>query len=349
MNPVGRLAPTPSGHLHLGNARSFLLAWLWARHEDGRIIMRVEDIDRPRCKPELRDAALAELSWLGLDWDAGPHAGDAPGEYDQHTRFEIYRSHLQRLAEAGLAYPCTCSRRDIEEASSAPHGDDPTPPGLRPAGDSGDGPIYPGTCRGRWDSFEQAQQKSGVTPAWRFRFGEGQTPFPAKKGSDPLARAISFHDEAQGDVTIDPSTLGDFVLWRRDDLPSYQLAVTVDDAAQGVTQVLRGRDLLASTARQLALYAAMGLTPPAQWAHVPFIQDAAGRRMAKRDSDLALAHLHETGVDPARVTGLLAWSAGLIAKLQAATPAELVGEFDLSRIGRQDFAVTPEHLAWLHR
>ncbi|MCB9893896.1 MAG: tRNA glutamyl-Q(34) synthetase GluQRS [Planctomycetes bacterium] len=315
---VGRLAPTPSGYLHLGNARSFLLAWLWARREHGRVVMRIEDIDRPRCKPELREAALAELEWLGLDWDAGPHAGDPPGDFDQHTRIKEYRGHLQRLASAGLAYPCTCSRRDVEEAASAPHGDE--------------GPVYPGTCRGRWDSFEQAKAESSITPAWRFKW-EGPP--------------VQFHDEVQGDVAIAPSRLGDFVLWRRDDLPSYQLAVTVDDAVQGITQVLRGHDLTSSTARQLALYGALGLTAPKHWAHVPFVQDSQGRRMAKRDGDLALAYLRETGVDPARVIGLLAWSAGLIKDLRPATPQELVPDFELTRIGREDFVVTPEHLAWL--
>lgn len=316
---VGRLAPTPSGWLHLGNARSFLLAWLWARSTGGRVIMRIEAIDRPRCKPELREAALSELAWLGLDWDAGPKAGDPPGEYDQGTRFELYRKHLHTLAETGLAYPCTCTRKDIEQASSAPHGDE--------------GAIYPGTCRGRWDSYEQAKRDSGIEPAWRFRF-EGAP--------------IRFHDHVSGDVSIDPSTLGDFVLWRRDDLPSYQLAVTVDDALMGVTQVLRGRDLLTSTARQLALYAALGLNAPAQWAHAPFVQDAQGRRMAKRDGDLSLNHLRAAGVDPSRVIGLLAWSAGLLETPRPATPRELVGEFRIGRVGREDFVVTRQHLDWLH-
>jgi glutamyl-tRNA synthetase len=313
---TGRLAPTPSGYLHLGNARSFLLAWLWARSEGGRVVMRIEDIDRPRCKHELREAALGELAWLGLDWDVGPHAGDPVGDYDQSTRFEVYRTHLQRLVVAGLAYPCTCTRKDIEQASSAPHGDDP---------------IYPGTCRDRWQSFEQAKRESGVTPAWRFR----------------LEGTYAFRDEVQGGITIDASTLGDFVLWRRDELPSYQLAVTVDDALHGVTQVLRGRDLIGSTARQLALYAALKLPAPTQWAHVPFIQDAQGRRMAKRDGDLALAHLRDTGVDPNRVVGLLAWSTGLINEPHPVAPHELVGEFDVHAITRDDFVVTGERLRWL--
>jgi len=315
----GRLAPTPSGYLHLGNARSFLLAWLWARHDGGSVIMRVEDIDRPRCKPELREAALEELQWLGLDWSQGPHAGDPVGEFDQQTRTELYRGYLQQLAGAGLAYPCTCSRKDIEQASSAPHGEE--------------GAVYPGTCRDRWESFEQAEAESGIRPAWRFRWETD---------------AVSFQDQLQGDVTVDPSTLGDFVLWRRDDLPSYQLAVSVDDALMGVTQVLRGRDLLTSTARQLALYRALGLNAPSQWAHVPFLQDAEGRRMAKRDGDLALAHLRETGVSHERIVGFAAWSAGLTSELAPTAPADLISNFNLSAINKEDFVVTDEHLTWLH-
>jgi glutamyl-tRNA synthetase len=229
----------------------------------------------------------------------------------------MYRAHLRKLAAAGMAYPCTCTRKDIEQASSAPHGDE--------------GAIYPGTCRGRWKSFDQAQRESGDTPAWRFLF-EGEW---------------SFHDEVQGDASIDASTLGDFVLWRRDDLPSYQLAVTVDDAAQGVTQVLRGRDLVSSTARQLALYRALGLAAPDQWAHVPLIQDQQGRRMAKRDGAMALAHLRDVGVDPRRVVGLLAWSAGLIPEPKAATPAELLADFDITLIKQDDFVITGKHLKWL--
>lgn len=318
---TGRLAPTPSGYLHLGNARSFLLAWLWARHEGGQVILRVEDIDRPRCKHELREAALADLAWLGLDWDAGPRVGDPPGEYDQHTRFDLYRQGLNELIDAGLAYPCVCSRKDIEEASSAPHGKET------------EGAVYPGTCRDRWESFEHARRESGVTPAWRFRW-EGDFE--------------NFYDECYGTVGMRPAGFGDFVLWRRDDLPSYQLAVVVDDALQTVTQVLRGRDLLTSTARQLALYRALNLVAPERWAHVPFVQDEKGRRMAKRDGDLALAHLRDTQVPPERVIGLLAWSAGLIEIRQPVSPLELVGEFSIERLGNEDFVVTSEHLSWLH-
>ncbi|MCF6227428.1 MAG: tRNA glutamyl-Q(34) synthetase GluQRS [Planctomycetes bacterium] len=317
MNVVGRLAPTPSGLLHIGNARSFLLAWLWARSEGGKVIMRVEDIDLPRCKPEYREQALSDIAWLGLDWDEGPQAGDAVGKFDQHTRVDIYRQHLQTLIDKGLAYPCTCSRKDIREASSAPHGEE--------------GAIYPGTCRGKYQSAEQALSASGREPAWRFKF-EGEW---------------TFADSVAGETSLDASILGDFVLWRRDDLPSYQLAVTVDDAQMGVTQVLRGRDLRVSTYRQLALYEALGLNPPSDWANVPFLQDETGRRMAKRDGDLSMKSLREAGVDASRLVGLLAWSAGLQGELKPVSANDLIGNFKVSAISRQDFAFQQEHLNWL--
>ena len=307
---VGRLAPTPSGLLHLGNARSFLLAWLWARREGGRVVLRIEDIDLPRCRPEYRAAILADLEWLGLDWDELAE--------DQSKRFAIYRDHLERLARAGLAYPCTCSRRDIEEASSAPHGDE--------------GPIYPGTCRDRWCDAAEARAASRRDPAWRFRW------------DGPPVRLT---DEVQGEVTIDHTSLGDFVVWRREELPSYQLAVTVDDAAQGVTQVLRGRDLLTSTARQLALYDALGVRAPRRWAHVPFLLDPEGGRMAKRDRSLALATLREQGIEPRRVVGFLARTVGLFDELVPATPRELVARFDLDGIRRDDFPLSASALETL--
>ncbi|MDC1142418.1 tRNA glutamyl-Q(34) synthetase GluQRS [Planctomycetota bacterium] len=317
MSIVGRLAPTPSGLLHLGNARSFLLAWLWARSHGGRVIQRVEDIDIPRCKPELRDQALSDIAWLGLNWDEGPHAGDSVGEFDQRTRFEIYRQHLQALIAKGLAYPCTCTRKDIQEASRAPHGED--------------GVVYAGTCRDRYANADEAREASGREPAWRFRF-DGQW---------------AFDDAVVGHVACEARSLGDFVLWRRDNLPSYQLAVAVDDALMGVTQVLRGHDLKTSTLRQLALYEALELKAPTQWAHVPFLQDATGRRMAKRDGDLSLKHLREASIDASVVVGFLAWSAGLIGNLQPTHAADLIGDFDTAKINRKDFEMTAGHLAWL--
>lgn len=308
MTPLGRLAPTPSGLLHIGNARSFLLAWLWAR---GNVVLRIEDIDKPRCKPEFTQAALDDLKWLGLpDTEAGMLV--------QSTRLAIYREHLHRLVAKGLAYPCTCTRKDIEEASRAPHGDE--------------GPVYPGTCRGKWRDAEHAMAATSREPAWRFLW---------------QGASVNFHDAVAGDVSVDPSTLGDFVLWRRDDLPAYQLAVAVDDALQGITQVLRGRDLLFSTARQVALQRALGLPSPDQWAHVPFIQDTTGRRMAKRDGDLSLTALREGGFDPRRLTGFLAYSAGLLDQLLPVSAEQLLPGFDVKRIHRRDFNLTEEHLSWI--
>jgi len=313
---TGRLAPTPSGYLHLGNARSFLLAWLWARSAGGNMILRVEDIDAQRCKPEFEEAAFDDLIWLGL-WQRTSSPAD--NQYHQSAKLEAYEAQLERLVQRGLAYPCTCSRRDIEAAASAPQGDQ--------------GPVYPGTCRDRWESFLHARSESGTEPAWRFRWD----------GPD-----VQFHDELCGDVAVSPAEEGDFVLWRKDGGPSYQLAVTVDDADQGVTQVLRGRDLLTSTARQLALYHALGLTPPDQWAHVPFVQDEHRRRMAKRDGDLSLIHLRESGVSAERVVAFAAWSAGLLDEPAPIAATELVGEFDLTRLNTEDFIVTDEHLDWLY-
>lgn len=294
MSVVGRLAPTPSGYLHLGNARSFLLAWLWARANDGRVVMRIEDIDTTRCRPEYREQVLGDLAWLGLDWDEGPNAGDATGAFDQSTRTDAYRAALKQLIDSGHAYPCVCSRKDIEEAASAPHSDEGVP--------------YAGTCRDRWESFEQAATESGRTPAWRFRWQGVQR----------------FRDHCRGDVEIDPARYGDFVLWRRDDLPSYQLAVTVDDAAQGVTQVLRGHDLLVSTGRQLALYNALGLRAPSDWAHVGLLRDTGERRLAKRDGDLSMKALRERAVDPCAVVAWLAqsWGHAPVANPLAATPQD---------------------------
>jgi glutamyl-tRNA synthetase len=312
---TGRLAPTPSGYLHLGNARSFLLAWLWARSQGGRVVMRVEDIDLPRCSRELRDQALSDIAWLGLDWDEGPHAGDAIGAYDQSTRFELYRRALDQLIVAGKAYPCVCSRKDIEEATRAPHGDE--------------GAIYPGTCRGRFATFAEAAEFAKSPPAWRFAFEDAP---------------ISFHDEIAGAITVKPRELGDFVLWRKDGLPSYQLAVTCDDAAMGITQVLRGKDLLLSTARQLALYKALALQAPKQWAHVPLMLAQDKRRLAKRDGDLSLKALRERGVKPEKVIGLCAFSAGLLPRTEEHCARELVAKFDLKRVARAD-STLPEPIA----
>ncbi len=302
--PTGRLAPSPTGVLHLGNARSFLLAWLDARHRGGRILMRIEDLETPRVKPGAEAAALTDLRWLGLDWD---------GEVlVQSRRAAAHEEALARLAARGLVYPCTCTRRDVEHAAAAPH-----------AGH--EGPVYPGTCRGRWASADEAEAATGRAPAWRFRVPE--------PGS--AAGVVRFHDRCVGEVEVDVGAeLGDFVVFRRAGGAAYQLAVVVDDAFQGVDSVLRGADLLPSTARQILLQRALGLPTP-EYAHPPLVVGPDGRRLAKRHGDTSLRHLRECGHTPEEVVGWLAHASGLRPDPSPLRPADLVTEFELARVPRE--------------
>ncbi|MBY0232415.1 MAG: tRNA glutamyl-Q(34) synthetase GluQRS, partial [Gemmataceae bacterium] len=239
MRAVGRLAPSPTGAQHVGNARTYLAAWLSARAQGGSVLLRVEDIDSPRVKPEAVQGAMDDLRWLGLDWDGSVVA--------QSSRLPLYREALARLRAQGRVFPCTCTRGDLERAASAPHGPE--------------GPTYPGTCAWRTVPPE------GEPCCWRFRVG----------GSPP------FVDRFAGEQRIDLKAAGgDFVVWKsprppNQDTPAYQLAVVVDDAAQGVTEVLRGDDLIPSTPKQLLLYEALGLAPPA-FAHRPLVVGEDGRR-----------------------------------------------------------------------
>ncbi len=254
----GRIAPTPSGLLHLGHLRTFATAWARARAAGGVLLYRNEDIDPQRCRPEHLAAAVEDLRWAGLDWDVGP--------ISQSERVPLHRAALRRLRDAGAVFACTCSRADLARAASAPHDD---------VGES----AYPGTCRGR---MEPPSGEGGA--CWRFRVPDGET--------------VEFVDGRVGRCAfVAGRDFGDFVVWRRDDLPAYELAVVVDDAAMGVTEAVRGEDLLLSTARQLLLYRALALTPPA-WFHCPLVRDAAGRRLAKRDAALSLRALRERGVRP---------------------------------------------------
>lgn len=293
----GRLAPSPTGALHLGNARTFLLAWLRARGAGGALVLRVEDIDGPRVKAGAAAAALEDLSWLGLDWDEGPHV--------QTERLAHYAAALERLRARGLVYPCVCSRREVEEAASAPHGPD--------------GPPYPGTCRGRFRDAAEASRASGGEPAWRFVVRPGPVLV-----SDALARARAF-DLAE--------TSGDFVVAKRAGDPAYQLAVVVDDAAMAITEVVRGDDLLPSTPRQLLLYEALGLAPPA-FLHVPLVVGEDGRRLAKRHGDTRIATFRAAGVAPERIVGWLARTLGIDVGGEARA-RELIGKLDLARIPRE--------------
>lgn len=263
MNEVGwyctRLAPSPTGNLHVGHGRSFWYAWQRAREKGGRIVLRQEDLDGARCKEEFVRGAEDDLKWLGLDWDIGP--------LFQSDRLDIYKIYFEELKKRGLVYPCYCSRKDIQEAVSAPH-------------ESGDEPIYPGTCRDQ----EVPDEKKKKKPCWRFRV--------------PNGREVSFKDAHYGvQKFVAGKDFGDFVLWRQDGIPSYQLAIVVDDFLMGVTEVIRGEDLLRSTARQLLLIEALGWDAPL-YRHLPLMCDESGQRMAKRHQSLSLKHLRESGQSP---------------------------------------------------
>ncbi|HMK29984.1 MAG TPA: tRNA glutamyl-Q(34) synthetase GluQRS [Terriglobales bacterium] len=262
----GRLAPSPSGYLHLGHARTFWTAYQRALSHNGTLILRNEDLDPQRSKREYATAMLEDLKWLGICWQEGPDCGGPLGPYSQSERRRWYLEAWRKLRQAGPIYPCNCSRKDLAEAAQAPHGDN-------------DEAIYPGTCRSRASSAE--------TPAganWRFRVPDGMP--------------VRFRDGAQGEQQFTAGrNFGDFIIWRRDDVPAYQLAVVVDDSAMGITEVVRGSDLLKSTGRQLLLLSALGLSPPAYY-HCDLLTDAQGQRLAKRHDALSLRALRTRGLSP---------------------------------------------------
>ncbi|HUR47238.1 MAG TPA: tRNA glutamyl-Q(34) synthetase GluQRS [Candidatus Saccharimonadales bacterium] len=262
-NYRGRLAPSPTGYLHLGHARTFWTAQERARAQGGVLLLRNENLDRDRCKPEFVTAMLEDLRWFGFDWQEGPDVVGPYGPYSQSERMDFYRDALQRLREGGFVYPCTCSRRDVQRALNAPHASD-------------DEPIYPGTCRNKVDE--------AVGANWRFRVPEGEE--------------IAFTDGCMGKQTFTAGThFGDFVVWRQDQVPAYQLAVVADDAGMKITEVVRGADLLVSTARQLLLYRALELVAPSFF-HCPLVVDENGVRLAKRNDALSLRTLRERGQNP---------------------------------------------------
>ena len=303
----GRYAPSPTGAIHLGNARTALLGWLDARAAGAAFVMRVEDLDRARVIAGAEARLLDDLRWLGLDWDEGPDRGGAFGPYRQSGRGARYDDAVARLLGAGRAFPCACSRADVARAASAPH-----------AGDD-EGPRYAGTCRGRPPAEVEARAAAqGRAPAIRFDGGGAR---------------LSFVDLVHGKVAASPEGVDDFVLRRADGTAAYQLAVVVDDAAMEITRVVRGDDLLASTPRQLALYAALGATPPT-FAHVPLVLAPGGERLAKRTRPASVAELRARGVAAEAVVGALAVSAGLCAPGTRARARDLVDAFSLARIAR---------------
>lgn len=318
----GRLAPSPTGALHLGNARSFLIAWLRARHNGGRLVLRMEDLDHPRHKPEAKEQALADLRWLGLDWDEGPDIGGRAAPYTQSRCLDHYRLAIEKLFALGLVYPCVCSRKDVAAGQSAPHRDDFTVPYNGACRER-----FPGQTAGQCYAAAKACLPAGRLPAWRFR---------------ALAGPVELFDLFHGRQDMrDGRERGDFVLARHPEGAGYMLAVVVDDARMGISEVVRGDDLLPVTGQQLQLYRALGLSPPA-FLHLPLVVGEDGRRLAKRHGDTRLARYREQGVAPEKIVGLLAWWCGWAKLGEWLRPADLLGRFDLSHLPERPVVMTAE-------
>lgn len=339
----GRLAPSPTGHIHLGNAAAFLMAWLCARAAKGQVVLRMEDIDPDRSRPEFAADMVRDLLWLGLDWDEGPEFPEVPdllpdtrkvpsppspptrstptaptrlhlparggphGPYSQSERLALYEDALARLERAGHVYPCFCTRKELRSLASAPH-----------AGECG--PAYPGICRDLGPDDRARRLAEGRRPAMRVRCDDTE---------------IVFTDRLAGPQRMSLADCGgDFAVRRSDGVFAYQLAVVVDDIAMGITQVVRGDDILSSTPRQLWLYHLLGAPTP-EYVHVPLLLDHEGERLAKRHGSLAVAALREAGVSPLAIVGYLALRLGLRDAPGLAAPRELAAGFDLARVVRQ--------------
>jgi glutamyl-tRNA synthetase len=269
----GRLAPTPTGYLHLGHARTFWIAFQRARQRAGCQVLRIEDLDAARCKSAFADAMFEDLRWLGIDWDEGPDIGGAFGPYRQQQRIEFYLRVWRALHATGLIYPSPHSRKDVEGALQAPHED------------ADREPIFPANLRPPLGAGRDAVEPGNTN--WRFRVPNGER--------------IAFVDRSRGPIERTAGVdFGDFLVWRKDGLPTYELAVVADDQAMQISEVVRGEDLLTSTARQLLLYGALGWEPP-EFFHCELVRDQQGRRLAKRSESLSLRAIRESGVTPEQV------------------------------------------------
>jgi glutamyl-tRNA synthetase len=268
----GRIAPSPTGYLHLGHARTFWTAYERARENRGTLIFRNEDLDPLRSKAEYAAAMIEDLRWLGIAWQEGPDVGGPHGPYEQSVRREFYLRDWKKLVEGGSVYPCTCSRKDLATSAQAPN-------------EADEELIYPGRCRPTGGTKLQPVSPKGLN--WRFRVPDGE--------------AIGFPDGNLGEQSyVAGRDFGDFVIWRRDDVPAYQLAVVTDDCDMRVTEVVRGEDLLVSTARQILILRALGRPIPAYY-HCPLLRDAAGQRLAKRTDALSLRELRKKGYTPDQI------------------------------------------------
>lgn len=287
----GRFAPSPTGYIHLGNVWTAFLAWLQVRQQKGTLILRIEDIDEQRSKPEYTQALLEDLAWLGLDWDEGPGKGGPYGPYIQQERYSLYEKALQELQAKHLLYPCYCSRARLQ-AIGAPH--------------EGEHRLYDGHCYGM---PEEQRRQMDRKPSWRVHVPHV---------------SVSFTDGSYG-LFSDylPRVCGDFVVRRADGLYAYQLAVAVDDGSMGITHVLRGRDLLSSTAQQIWLMEVLGYTPPS-YTHVPMLIDASGNRLSKRQQGITVRSLRDRGVQADAILSALALAGGLVSERRLYHKGELL-------------------------
>ncbi len=317
--PVGRYAPSPTGEIHLGNASTALLAWLSIRSRGGTFVMRMEDLDAPRVRPGLARQILDDLVWLGIDWDEGPDTGGGYGPYEQSLRESFYHAAFSRLQSSGLVYPCFCSRKDIAAAASAPQlpGDE-----LR----------YPETCRGVSQEDAVRRISDGQRHAWRLKVSRDARP----------AFTDRVHGRSGEDVRESP---GDFVVRRSDGLTAYHLAVVVDDAAMGIDEIVRGDDLLSSTARQILLYDMLEYEKPV-YGHVPLLLGRDGVRLSKRHEGITLRELRDDGFSPERIVGWLAALVGLQAEPSPKPATELVAGFELQRIRPVPGGVVADPSRW---
>ncbi|PKN41280.1 MAG: tRNA glutamyl-Q(34) synthetase GluQRS [Deltaproteobacteria bacterium HGW-Deltaproteobacteria-18] len=299
----GRLAPSPTGHLHLGNAWSFLLCWLAVRSAGGRMVLRMEDIDPERSRSHFAEEIMRDLAWLGLDWDEGPDLGGPYAPYTQQERLERYAEVIEALTRLGHTYPCYCTRKELKTMASAPHLEDA-------------GPVYPGTCLQLGAAERMEREAQGRRPSLRLH-GGGET---------------RFEDLLHGEIRLGWAECGgDFPLRRSDGVIAYQLAVALDDMDQAINLVVRGADILPCTPRQIYLFKLLHAPAP-RYAHVPLLLDHEGVRLAKRHQSLEMRALRDKGVSSKAVAGFLGHLAGLLPERIAATPAEMVSEFAWDKI-----------------
>ena len=305
--PRGRFAPSPSGRMHLGNAWTALLAWLDIRKMNGAMVLRMEDLDPDRSRPEYAAGLIEDLRWLGLDWDEGPDSGGPFGPYCQSGRTALYQKVFDKLDRAGLVYPCFCSRAELRSAASAPHAGETEVP-------------YNGRCAALNPTVAAQLRQQGRRPSYRLRVDDAR---------------VEYVDAVYGAQSQELRlACGDFVIRRSDGVFAYQLAVVADDAAMQINRVLRGADLLASTPRQIYLWRLLGEQPPT-FLHVPLLVGSDGARLSKRHGSLAIAALREAGVSAEKIVGRLAALAGLIDHPAAVRPQELIQRFDAARLPRE--------------